>query len=381
MPARGRPFIVLVLAVLPAVQATAAAQGEPARAKAVYARAVELEANGNHAAALPLLWEAAELAPGEADVQHHLGLALERAGLIEAAIEAYRRAIARRPTFPKATSNLVLALVKTGQAREAVGLARTSLAAAPNDPDRHFILGLAQSEQDLAAAIESFRRALALRPAHGLARYNLALALKRADRLPEAIVALERLLETESRPEAYYTLGVIYWQQGDLERAARTLGAAVAAEPEYADAHYSLGAVLMAQRKWVAAATSLRRAITLRPEEPGAYYTLAQVLRQAGDDAAARTNLTESERLRQRARLQHEASVLTYIGVRQLESGDAMGALEHLRRATQVSADHALAHYHMGRALERLGLLEESRAALARARRLNPDLQHLPDSR
>ena len=53
-----------------------------------------------------------------------------------------------------------------------------------------------------------------------------------------------RWTSLEPRPEIHYTLGVIYWHQGDVERATAALRAAVAARPEYADAHYTLGAVL-----------------------------------------------------------------------------------------------------------------------------------------
>ena len=58
-------------------------------------------------AALSLLWEAAGLAPRDADVQHRLGEALERIGALDAAIDAYRRAIAARPDFSRADNSLI----------------------------------------------------------------------------------------------------------------------------------------------------------------------------------------------------------------------------------------------------------------------------------
>ena len=70
----------------------------------LYTRAVQLEADGNQPAALALLWEAAGLAPRDADVQNRLGEALERIGALDAAIEAYRRAVAARPDFPGPTT-------------------------------------------------------------------------------------------------------------------------------------------------------------------------------------------------------------------------------------------------------------------------------------
>jgi tetratricopeptide (TPR) repeat protein len=192
--------VLIVLAILSALPAAAAVQEAAASAQNVSIRAVELEAQGNHIAALPLLWKAAELAPTDADVQNRLGEALERIGALDAAVEAYRRAVSDRPAFRKASNNLILALVKAGKGSEAFERARALVAAAPDDPDRVFTLGLAQSEQDVSEAIKTFRRVLELAPRHALARYNLALVLKRADRLPEALDELGRALAIEPRP-------------------------------------------------------------------------------------------------------------------------------------------------------------------------------------
>lgn len=370
----GRCFILLSLSLLLAPSAAHGAQDAGIRAQAAYARAVELEAQGNHAAALPLLWEAAGLAPRDADVQHRLGEALERLGALDAAVDAYRLAVSARPDFRKASNNLILALVKAGKGTEAVERARARVAAAPDDPDRCFTLGLAQSEQDVAAAIATFRRALELAPGHALARYNLALVLQRADRLPEALDELGRALAIEPRPEMHYTLGVIHWHQGDLDRAAAALRAAVAADPGYADAHYTLGAVLKARREWDGAAAALRRAIAIRPELPSAHYTLAQVLQLAGDQAGADAEFGEAETRRQRGQREQEASVWTVVGVGKHEAGDFDGALACFRRAIGVSEVYAPAFYQMGRTLDRLGQGDAARAAFARARQLNPNL-------
>lgn len=108
-------------------------------------------------------------------------------------------------------------------------------------------------------AIQAFRKVLELAPWYTLARYDLALVLRRADRLPEALGELERALAIEPRPEAHHTMGVIYWHQGDLDRAVGALRAPVSADPQYADAYDTLGAVLKAKRDWTGAATALRR--------------------------------------------------------------------------------------------------------------------------
>jgi tetratricopeptide (TPR) repeat protein len=381
MPARRWLLAIAVVSLLTAHATVGAGQEAGTRARRAYARAVDLEAQGNHAAALSLLWEAAGLAPRDADVQNRLGEALERMGALEAAIQAFRLAVSERPAFRKASNNLILALVKAGKGEEAVQRARALVAEAPDDPDRSFTLGLAQSEQDVTQAITSFRRVLEIAPRHALARYNLALVLRRADRLPEALDELGRALAIEPRPEAHYTRGVIYWHQGELDRAAGALRAAIAAEPRYVDAHYTLGAVLKARRDWTGAAASLRRAIALRPDLSAAHYTLGQVLRLNGDQRGAETHLAEAERLRTRAQLEQEASVWTVVGSQTLDAGDPAGALDHFRRATAVFEAYAPAHYQMGLALRRLGQHEAARAAFAKARQLNPSLVPPRDDR
>ena len=373
MPGPGR-LVAICLASLLATYSQAGAQVAAGSAKDLYARAVALEAKGDDSAALSLFWQAAGLAPRDPDIQNSLGEALLRMGALDAAIDAFTRAVAERPAFQKGFRNLVGALGQAGRGPEAVAKARAFAAADPGDLERRFTLGLALSEQDLEAAMETFRDLLTRAPRHALARYNLALVLQRADRQAEAIEELGRVIEIEPRPEAYYTLGVIYWHQGKLERAADALRAAIEVDPRYAAAHYTLGAVLKDRRDWTGAARALRQATALRPDLAGAYVTLAQVLRMAGDEAGARAQLAEGERLRQRAQKEHEALVWTAVGTSRMDTGDLVGAVDALRRATTIFDAYAPAHYQLGRVFQRLGQPEASRAAFARARQLNPTL-------
>jgi tetratricopeptide (TPR) repeat protein len=365
----------ILLLLLPCVSPPLAArQSEPRSASEAYARALDLQSRGNDPGALALLWYAAGIAPRDPDIQNSLGEALERIGALDAAIDAYRRAVAERPGFRKADNHLILTLVKAGRGPEALERAHARVAAAPDDAETVFTLGLAESEQDVEAAIRTFGRVLQIDPRHTLARYNLALVLKRADRLPEAVQTLQRALDIEPRPEALYTLGVIYWQQGDTGRAVRVLEQAVAADPRYTDAHYTLGAVRGARGDWRGAAAALRAAIALRPDLPGPHYSLARVLQQSGDTAGGTAELAEAERLRRRAQAEQEAGVWTAVGSRRLEAGDLNGALEQFRRATAVFEAYAPAHFQIGLVLARLGQADASRAAFARAAALNPGL-------
>jgi len=363
----------LAIAVILAHVAIGDAQSISSPATQTYARAIELEAKGNHPAALALLWEAAGQSPRDPEIQNALGEALERIGVLDAAVAAYRTAIQEKPQFRKASNNLILALVKVGKGTEAVERARALVAEDPKDPDRYFTLGLAQSEQNITDAIASFRRALDLAPKHTLARYNLALALNRSDQVSASIDELKQALAVDPQPQIHYTLGVIYWHQGDFDRAVIQLKAAIAQQSRYADAHYALGSVLKARKDWRSAADALRRAIALRSDAP-THYTLALVLQQSGDEGGARAEFAESERLRQLAEATQQASVWTTVGTQKLDAGDASAAVDLFRRATGISDQYAPAYYQMGRALQRLGKDREAREAFSRAEALNPGL-------
>jgi len=376
MRRRARVILAALVSLL-ALQTMLRGAGEQdsaARAKRAYDRAVELETRGDYSASLSLLWEASGLAPHDADIQNRLGDALDRIGALDAAIDAYRRAVAARTAFRKAENSLILTLVKAGKGPESLARARALVAESPNDPERLFTLGLAQSDQDVDGAIATLRRVVTLAPRHVLARYNLALVLKRADRLTEAIDEIQRAIAIEPRAEAHYTLGTMYRQRGDLDRAVTALRAAIAINDRSVDAYVALGSVLQAQRDSRAAVAALARAIALGPDQPAARYALAHVLQQMGDNAAARKELDEAERLRVRAAREHEALVLTAVGIEKVASGDLTGALTFFTRAMATDEGYAPAHYQAGLVLRQRGEHEAARAAFATAQRLNPSL-------
>jgi tetratricopeptide (TPR) repeat protein len=375
MRVRGMAALAAIVSIV-AVRAPALAssQDQTAQAKRAYERAIELDKRGDASGSLSLLWEASGLAPNDPEIQNTLGEALERNGALGAALDAFRRAVAARPGFRKAENNLILTLVKAGQGPESLERARALVAASPNDPERLFTLSLAQSEQEVEGAIATLRRVLTIDPRHMLARYNLALVLKRVDRLAEATGELQKAIAIESRAETQYTLGTIYRQQGDLDRAVDSLREAIRINSQYVDAHATLGSVLQAKGDSAAAVAALTRAIALAPDQPAPRYGLAHVLQQMRDPTAARRALDDAERLRVRAARAHEALVWTSVGIEKVRTGDLSSALGFFRRAIATSDAYAPAHYQEGLVLHRLGQHEAARAAFATAKRLNPSL-------
>lgn len=261
------PLVVAGIALHPAERlAVSARQDETGRAPRAAARDLHRRALAlaDVDEALALLWTASGLAPGDADIQIALAEGLERVGALDAAIETWRAALAARPADRKAARGLVLALVAVGRGPEAVTLARTAAEAAPKDSETVLTLGLAQSEQDVEAALATLQTVLDRAPDHTLARYNLALLLRRVDRLDEAVTELIRVLARDPRAEAHYALGLTWWHRGEAARATASFEAAIAMEPRYAEAYHKLGVVKAAQRDWAAAQAALQPVVSSR---------------------------------------------------------------------------------------------------------------------
>ena len=142
-------------------------------------------------------------------------------------------------------------------------------------------------------AVDLFTRALKIVPEHTEARRNLAMALKNAERLPEAkdhLVDVLRLAPDDTW--AYVLLGNIYaWHENDLDTAERFYRKALELAPRetYALTNY---AALKTERKDCEGARALfEQVISLEPKHPNPYYGLATLLNDAGKPAEALATL------------------------------------------------------------------------------------------
>jgi len=107
----------------------------------------------------------------------------------------------------------------------------------------------------------------------------------------EAIDAYDHALCIEPQKlDALLNCGTLFYEEGNLKKAAEYFERALQADPENALAHFNLGSVLEEVGRLEAARLHLRHAVRLDPSYPDAHYNLAFVCEKLGAHNEARRN-------------------------------------------------------------------------------------------
>jgi tetratricopeptide (TPR) repeat protein len=131
-------------------------------------------------------------------------------------------------------------------------------AAVARSADEWYDAGVDLEASDPVAAMDAYRRALTVAPAH---------------------------------VEAHLNLGRLLHEAGELEAAETHYRAAVNAAPGDANAHYNLGVVLEDLKRWSPAIAAYRQALRLDDGLAAAHFNLARLLQAKGQRAAALRHL------------------------------------------------------------------------------------------
>lgn len=110
---------------------------------------------------------------------------------------------------------------------------------------------LQQRQADLQSAVDTYGKALELKPDDAALHLNLALALANLKKIDDAKVELQKaaVLDPTQAGKAYYNLGAILINSGQNEAASDAFKTAIEKDPNYADAYYQYGITLLAGMK------------------------------------------------------------------------------------------------------------------------------------
>jgi tetratricopeptide (TPR) repeat protein len=242
-------------------------------------------------------------------------------------------------------------------------LTRAALLLDPRDDRARLYLGEALSRggsHDLALAVlAEVRKDSPF--ARGAAAGRVA-ALRRADRIPEALALAEKLAgDAGATPADGETLGDMLVDQERFDLAAQAYAAALARPGGESNwmLHYLQGRALDRAGRWSEALPALQRAVALAPEQASAlkYLGYAQVAR--GE------NIAEAQALLERARAlePEDAEIADSLAWAMFQRGEVAQALPLLEQAVKGNPSAARANEHLGDAYWRLGRHYEARYA------------------
>jgi len=260
----------------------------PDHAEGLHGLGVLARGAGRSDLAIAFIGRAVAARPEAAHFYINLGLALLDQGHADEARAALHVAVLRNADDPRAQAAHALALEQLGRDAEAQDAASRALSLGRRlrmeVPGAEAIQGRLQAKGgEDAAALASFRRAVAEAPEDVASWQALALAASRLRALDEAEAAFRRVATLRPEdPAAQANLGAFLFERGQLGEARAHLRQAVRSGVPTAATRSNLGLVLMAEGALGEAERQLAEAATLAPGDSGILNNHGTVLADLG---------------------------------------------------------------------------------------------------
>jgi tetratricopeptide (TPR) repeat protein len=311
-----------------------------------------------------------EEAPNHPQALRLLGAIETQRGRPRRGVELISKAFPAFSFLPEAHLDLGYALCLAGNREEALESFRRAIALKPDHALAHARLGAVLSELGrFEAAVTHYQTALAMEPGFLPARIGLAVALKSAGRMPEAIEAWREIISADpTRAESYHRLGLELVGLGLLAEALSCHDRAIALQPENDTFHCARGNALILLHEGERAAAAFRQAITHSPDSRQGWEGLGWALRMLGrfDEAdACVKRLREIDPADLRA-IGHLPST----GKQPQESAEIERLTALLGHLDTSEADRITAGFALGRLLDSAGRFDEAFPVYASANEL-----------
>ena len=340
-----RPLVVLALACLPAVLASATVRAQATddiTAERLLREGTAARQKGRVDEAITVLDRAAALKPADGDTQLQLGLSLFAKGRFDEAGRAFRVILSATPDYDEARAGLIRVYLATkdldGAARELTTLKQRS----PDDPDAKILEAqLAAAREPAAARAEPGLRSTLEKPpsfdragTEGRRLFVEGQAARKAGRFDVAIARLAQVVALDPNDvDAQVELGLALMPRQRFAEARGAFAKALAHAPTYGDARLGLARIAFYEKRPAEAAREVGILLAREPRNREALALRAQIARASVDlEAAAEKARLDRETQRiALARKQAQAA-----GQRSAEQAKA------LRRAGRFPAAEAI---------------------------------------
>lgn len=220
-------------------------------------------------------------------VRSLLELARHRADAedLAGAAAALRRALTAAPSSEELLSTYARISLAARQPAPAVLALEPLTRMHSRVPEYPYLLGVAWMQLgDMAAAVESLERAVALDPGRALAHVALGMALNQQKRYGQAREALEEALRLAPDDlEGLAALAETEEGLGELAAAERRARRVLERDPDHPTTLLVLGMVEMKQGRYAEARQKLEAALAANPGSAKAHYQLSLACSRLGD--------------------------------------------------------------------------------------------------
>ena len=208
-----------------------------------------------------------------------LGRAYLGAGDDLQAQECLRQSILITPDFIPPRLLLIEIAERTDDRWEALAQYREVMQGAPELPDRAELMArmalLARSMNALDLAECTVREAIQDQPADGSLRHLLAVILKDAGRVDEALAACQEAIDRGFREApVYVTLGDLYYEKMLLSESIAALGKAIELDPGAAESVASFALSSLTTEDYALLRQILEKHVRAHPDNPNTLYSL-----------------------------------------------------------------------------------------------------------
>ena len=204
------------------------------------------------------------------------GLRLVDEEKFDQAIERFRQAIRLDPQFLRAHFRYIDVSRAVGRVEEIIEEYRKKAELKPQSAQDLYLYG--RTLEDLDQKRRQYRAALEADPEFYWAQYGIGGTYLVQRRYDEAIVALNKTLEMNSKMvEAIHLIGTVYLERGMLIQARERLEEAAAIDDTNHMIYLSLGQVYSQLNQFETAEKYFRRAAALSPKYPMSYYYIGLV--------------------------------------------------------------------------------------------------------
>ncbi|HEY9785441.1 MAG TPA: tetratricopeptide repeat protein [Candidatus Obscuribacterales bacterium] len=234
----------------------------------------------------------------------------------------------------------------------------------------------------LDAANANFDKALALNAHNAMAHAGKAMVqFNRLQSSSQTIIkqkeALLKNAEAEAKqsiaidprfPEAHWTLGMVYREQGRIDDAIREFREATSHDSNYSDGYSGLGMAMLDKNDMAGAIQAAKEAIAINTSNSTAHYVLGEAYRRQGllDEALKELNTALYQ-------WRNSAPVHLSFGKTYAAQGNTVGAVKEFQESIRIKPENPEAYLGIADIREARGDIEHSIAELRSGIELMPN--------